>query len=531
MLGADGFIAKDDVRFAAAGLAAAVVLVVLNHLILSVMLRLARGHSLKESGLFSFESLSTDLVLAALGVLVAYAWLINPALIPFAVAPLLLIHRSLAVPFLEHEARLDPKTGLFNVRYFSAVLNEKLEQSLRTGQPLALLMIDLDLLREINNTHGHLAGDAILERIADVFRSSLREDDIAARFGGEEFVLLLPDTDIDAALALAERVRETIGRQRVPVGEGGETLSATVSIGVAMCPRDGTETTTLIHCADLAVYRAKIQGRNRVVDGRVEPIGHLLPNSEWWGPKPKPEPEPEPILQEAAPVADGDERRSVADPMQVGELAAVGRTAGRDIAIRASLVGVLLTAIGVGVTYLNRPTDIVALLSLVATRRRWPGARAPGRGRRRLGRSCRSAGRRRADRRWRRGRAGARGGRHRRDRSATAGLHLDLQPRCPDHRRPRRRGRLRPGAGQRRRCWNPSPSASRRELSTSPSTRPSSPSRSASRRESRRRSPGGTTSRGCCRTTSRTGSSEPWSRSPTSRCTSTRSRCSSFRSS
>ena len=239
------------------------------------MLRLGRGHSLRESGLFSFENLSTELVLAALGVLVAFAWTINPALIPFAVAPLLLIHRSLAVPQLEQEARLDPKTGLFNVRHFSAVLNEKLEQSQRTGEPLALLMIDLDLLREINNTHGHLAGDAILERVADVFRSSLRADDIAARFGGEEFVLLLPDTDLDAALALAERVRETIGRQRVTVGEIGETLSATVSIGIAMCPRDGTDTTSLIHSADLAVYRAKIQGRNRVVDGSVEPLGEL----------------------------------------------------------------------------------------------------------------------------------------------------------------------------------------------------------------------------------------------------------------
>ena len=269
-------------------------LVLLNHSILAVMLRLGRGHSLRESGLFSFENLSTELVLAALGVLVAFAWMINPALIPFAVAPLLLIHRSLAVPQLEQEARLDPKTGLFNVRHFSTVLNDKLEHSLRTGEPLALLMIDLDLLREINNTYGHLAGDAVLERVADVFRSSLRADDIAARFGGEEFVVLLPETEFEDALALAERIRETIGRQRVSVGEIGETLSATVSIGIAMCPRDGSDTSSLIHSADLAVYRAKIQGRNRVVDGRVEPLGELPPNSEWWGPKPRPDLVPEP---------------------------------------------------------------------------------------------------------------------------------------------------------------------------------------------------------------------------------------------
>ena len=133
LLRADGLITNDDLRFAVAGLAAAVVLVLMNHVILALMLRLGRGHSLRESGLFSFENLSTELVLAALGVLVAFAWMINPALIPFAVAPLLLIHRSLAVPQLEQEARLDPKTGLFNVRHFSTVLNDKLEHRCERG--------------------------------------------------------------------------------------------------------------------------------------------------------------------------------------------------------------------------------------------------------------------------------------------------------------------------------------------------------------------------------------------------------------
>ena len=266
-------------------------LVLLNHAILAVMLRLGRGHSLRESGLFSFENLSTELVLAALGVLVAFAWMINPALIPFAVAPLLLIHRSLAVPQLEQEARLDPKTGLFNVRHFSAVLNDKLEHSLRTGQPLALLMIDLDLLREINNTYGHLAGDAVLERVADVFRNSLRADDIAARFGGEEFVVLLPETEFEDALALAERIRETVGRQRVSVGEIGETLSATVSIGIAMCPRDGSDI-ELPH-PQRRSRRLPRQDpgaqpcRRRAASSRS---ASSLPNSEWWGPKPSARP-------------------------------------------------------------------------------------------------------------------------------------------------------------------------------------------------------------------------------------------------
>ena len=90
-----------------------------NHLLLAPMLHLARGLTLRESGLFSFQSLSTDLVLAMLGVGIAALWTVNPWLIPFAIAPLILIHRSLSVPPLQEEARVDPKTGLFNARHFA----------------------------------------------------------------------------------------------------------------------------------------------------------------------------------------------------------------------------------------------------------------------------------------------------------------------------------------------------------------------------------------------------------------------------
>ena len=277
--------------------------------------------------------------------------MINPALIPFAVAPLLLIHRSLAVPLLEQEARLDPKTGLFNVRHFSTVLNEKLEHSLRTGQPLALLMIDLDLLREINNTYGHLAGDAILERIADVFRSSLRADDIAARFGGEEFVVLLPDTDFDGC-ARAGRARSR--DDRPPAGQRRGDRRDAVGDGVDrhrhVPARRHRIRATLIHSADLAVYRAKIQGRNRVVDGRVEPIGELAPNSEWWGPKPSARSGRGAAARGGAPL-----RSPAAVRRPCSTSADERRTAGRDIALQASLAGIVLTALGVGVTL--RRTD------------------------------------------------------------------------------------------------------------------------------------------------------------------------------
>jgi diguanylate cyclase (GGDEF)-like protein/putative nucleotidyltransferase with HDIG domain len=261
-----------DLRYALAGLAAAAAMVAVNHLLMAPMLHLARGHSIRESGLFSFPSLSTDLVLAMLGVATAAFWQGNGWLIPFAVAPLLLIHRSLSVPRLQEEARVDPKTGLFNARHFAAALTEELTRAQRFERPLSLVMADLDLLRDINNTYGHLAGDAVLKGIAEVFRAQLRHYDVPARFGGEEFAILLPETSPEQAFEIAERVRRTVAQRAFEIETSSEPIRATISIGIAGFPRDGADANELIHQADLAVYRAKLQGRNRVLDASSEPL-------------------------------------------------------------------------------------------------------------------------------------------------------------------------------------------------------------------------------------------------------------------
>src|ERR1051325_1371055 len=260
------------VSYALAGLAAAGSMVTVNHFLMAPMLHLANGHSLRESGLLSFPSLSTDVVLAMLGVATAAFWHGNPWLIPFAVAPLLLIHRSLSVPQLQEEARVDPKTGLFNARHFALALNEELTRAARFERPLSLVMADLDLLRDINNTYGHLAGDAVLQGIAEVFRSHLRHYDVPARFGGEEFAILLPETPPEQAFEIAERIRRTVAASAFDVATPSEPIRATVSIGIAGYPRDGSDTNELIHQADLAVYRAKLQGRNRVLDASSDPL-------------------------------------------------------------------------------------------------------------------------------------------------------------------------------------------------------------------------------------------------------------------
>ena len=159
-------LANANLRTAVAGLAAAAVFVLLNHTMLAVMMNLASGYSVKETGLFGIEAFSTDLVLAALGVAVFAFWQSNPWLILFAAAPLVLIHRALSVPALQAEARVDPKTGLFNARHFSTALADELARAQRFDRPLSLIMADLDLLRDINNTYGHLAGDAVLQGLS-----------------------------------------------------------------------------------------------------------------------------------------------------------------------------------------------------------------------------------------------------------------------------------------------------------------------------------------------------------------------------
>jgi diguanylate cyclase (GGDEF)-like protein/putative nucleotidyltransferase with HDIG domain len=267
-----GAISDHTLRLAVAGLISCIVFVAINHTVLALMLHFARGHSLRETGLFELEHFTTDLVFAALGVATYAFWRFNPWLIPFAVAPLVLVHRSLAVPQLQAEARVDPKTGLFNARHFAAALAEEIQRAQRFDRPMSLIMADLDLLRDINNSYGHLAGDAVLRGIADVFRAQLRHYDVPARFGGEEFSILLPETPPEQAMEIAERIRRAVAQRTFDVETSSEPIRATVSIGVAGFPKDGTDANELIHQADLAVYRAKLQGRNRVLGASSEPL-------------------------------------------------------------------------------------------------------------------------------------------------------------------------------------------------------------------------------------------------------------------
>jgi diguanylate cyclase (GGDEF)-like protein len=252
-------------RYAIAGLAACAVFVVVNHVLLSRMISLASSRSMFATGLFSFESLSTDLGLAALGIGVAAFWSVNGWLIFFVLGPLLIIHRALYVPQLRELAQADVKTGLMNAKEFEHAVDMEVARAERMRTPFSILMVDLDHLRDINNAHGHLAGDVVIRGIAEVFREELRRYDVPARFGGDEFCILLPDTPPSEAARIAERIRAAV-QERIFMAEGTTAaLRVTVSIGLASSPDDATNRQELVHRADLAAYRAKAAGGNRSV--------------------------------------------------------------------------------------------------------------------------------------------------------------------------------------------------------------------------------------------------------------------------
>lgn len=165
----------------------------------------------------------------------------------------------------EEERRLslaaltDPLTGLYNRRAFDAALADRLAGG--SGRPGALALFDLDRFKEVNDRHGHAAGDAVLRAFADVLRAGVRESDLVARLGGEEFAVLIDDADINAAQSVCERMRARLAETEIPVPGG--PVSVTVSAGIAPLLSPGS-TEEVLSAADAALYRAKAEGRNRL---------------------------------------------------------------------------------------------------------------------------------------------------------------------------------------------------------------------------------------------------------------------------
>jgi diguanylate cyclase (GGDEF)-like protein len=169
---------------------------------------------------------------------------------------------------LQIQAVRDPLTGLYNRRHLEQALERELRRAAREKMSLAIVMADIDFFKRINDTSGHAAGDEVLRELGRFFTSHLRPYDVACRFGGEEFTLILPGSALESAVRHAERLREAV-RNVVPSFEGKSLGSFSLSFGVAAFPEDGESAEALIAAADAALYRAKAEGRNRVVASRV----------------------------------------------------------------------------------------------------------------------------------------------------------------------------------------------------------------------------------------------------------------------
>jgi diguanylate cyclase (GGDEF)-like protein/PAS domain S-box-containing protein len=164
----------------------------------------------------------------------------------------------------------DPLTGLYNRRYLEETLDREIRRAVRAEQALGILMLDLDHFKKFNDTYGHDAGDTVLREAAQFLEKSIRAEDIVCRFGGEEFVIILPTADLSAAHARGERIRSKLCE--LNVRHQGQPLGViTVSVGVAALPLHGTSPKELLEAADTALYSAKREGRDRVVDAPPPP--------------------------------------------------------------------------------------------------------------------------------------------------------------------------------------------------------------------------------------------------------------------
>jgi two-component system, cell cycle response regulator len=161
---------------------------------------------------------------------------------------------------------VDGLTQVFNRRYFEETLEREISRCHRYGRQLSLVMVDIDKFKSINDTFGHLAGDHVLKHVASAIKTRIRREDILSRYGGEEFAVLLPEVDLNGAIALAEKIRKLIERQKFEFDKQG--IPVTISAGCATLATPTYEAADLVRAADTQLYAAKSEGRNKVCAAR-----------------------------------------------------------------------------------------------------------------------------------------------------------------------------------------------------------------------------------------------------------------------
>jgi diguanylate cyclase (GGDEF)-like protein len=238
-----------------------------NFVVLFVAIYLAvRPVKLREL-LEDGQDVTLEFATLCLGALTALALADQPLLSVLVIPPLFVLQRSVLTKQLEIAATTDAKTGLLNAASWQHTAKREVARALREHESAALLIIDMDNFKLVNDTRGHIAGDAVLRAVADCLARELRQYDAIGRFGGEEFVAMLPGVDELVALGISERIRQQIQLLEVPapVQEQPPMTGLSASIGISCFPEHGTELEDLLHAADSALYVAKRAGRNRVV--------------------------------------------------------------------------------------------------------------------------------------------------------------------------------------------------------------------------------------------------------------------------
>jgi diguanylate cyclase (GGDEF)-like protein len=170
---------------------------------------------------------------------------------------------------LQNQAVTDPLTGLYNRRYLGEFMRRELARGGRRGAPFAVIMLDLDHFKRVNDTYGHDAGDRVLTAAAELLKTQIRASDIACRYGGEEFALVLPDAGLAAAQTRAENIRAALKELRPE--HRGNVLRVTASLGVAVFPEHGETMDELVAASDEALYAAKKAGRDRIATASAGP--------------------------------------------------------------------------------------------------------------------------------------------------------------------------------------------------------------------------------------------------------------------
>src|SRR5690349_16871409 len=254
------WLTRPPVMLAAVG--CAVVFAVVNSFTVAVAAHLAEPDESIRKLLWDRETLLLYLTETCVGILVAVTCALSYLLLLVALPPVILLQRSLMHQQLAAAARTDPKTGLLNATAWQRESDAEVARAQRAGSPLALLLVDVDHFKRVNDSHGHLIGDEVLRALAAELRQQVRESDVVGRFGGEEFTVLLPRTDGAGAYGIAERLRANAATLSVAAADA--RINVTVSIGIAVLGQHGHDLFELLAAADVALYRAKDAGRDQV---------------------------------------------------------------------------------------------------------------------------------------------------------------------------------------------------------------------------------------------------------------------------